>query len=57
MLPVLKIDKHPLGSVLLDEFLREFDNSAERDIWWSIPVSYTHLRTLYFRCEWGCCFE
>ena len=26
-----------LGSMLLDEFLREFDNAAERDIWWSIP--------------------
>lgn len=35
--PVLRIDKHPLGSMLLDEFLREFDNAAERDIWWSIP--------------------
>ena len=35
--PVLRIDKHPLGSMLLDEFLREFDNATERDIWWSIP--------------------
>ena len=35
--PVLRIDKHPLGSILLDEFLREFGNAAERDIWWSIP--------------------
>ena len=48
MLPVLKIDKHPLGSVLLDEFLREFDNSAERDIWWSIP---SYLKDSY-DAEW-----
>lgn len=48
MLPVLRIDKHPLGSVLLDEFLRGFDNSAERDIWWSIP---SHLRDSY-DAEW-----
>ena len=39
--PVLRIERHPLGSILLDQFLREFDTSAERDIWWSIP---TYLR-------------
>lgn len=36
--PVLRIERHPLGSILLDQFLREFDTSAERDIWWSIPA-------------------
>lgn len=34
---VLRIDGHPLGAGLLDDFLRLFSNSAERDIWWSIP--------------------
>lgn len=48
MLPVLRIDKHPLGSILLDEFLRKFDNSAERDIWWSIP---SYLKNSY-DAEW-----
>ncbi len=45
---VLRSNKHPLGSVLLDEFLREFDNPAERDIWWSIP---TYLRDNY-NADW-----
>ena len=49
MLPVLRIDKHPLGSILLDEFLRKFDNSAERDIWWSIP---SYLKNSY-DAEWN----
>lgn len=48
ILPVLRIDNHPLGSVLLDEFLRKFNNSAERDIWWSIPSC---LRNCY-DAEW-----
>lgn len=48
ILPVLRIDNHPLGSVLLDEFLRKFNNSAERDIWWSIPSC---LRDCY-DAEW-----
>ncbi len=26
--PVLRIERHPLGSILLDQFLREFDTSA-----------------------------
>ena len=38
---VIRTDNHPLGSVLLDEFLREFNNPAERDIWWSIPTYLT----------------
>ena len=37
VIPVSIIPGHPLGADLLDEFLREFSNSAERDIWWSIP--------------------
>lgn len=48
ILPVLKIDNHPLGSILLDEFLREFENSADRDVWWSIPSC---LRDSY-HAEW-----
>lgn len=39
--PVLKVDEHPLGSVLLDDFLRGFNKSADRDIWWSIPSCLT----------------
>lgn len=38
ILPVANIDGHPLGSQLLDEILRSFQSSAERDIWWSIPA-------------------
>ena len=44
IIPVSKIDNHPLGGNLLDEFLRSFDKPAQRDIWWSIP---TYLRNNY----------
>lgn len=37
VLPLARIEKHPLGSKLLDQCLDEFANSAERDIIWSIP--------------------
>lgn len=37
IIPVSSIKEHPLGSIFLDDFLRSFKNSAERDIWWSIP--------------------
>ena len=33
IIPVSKIDNHPLGGNLLDEFLRSFDKPAQRDIW------------------------
>ena len=38
IIPVCIIDNHPVGSHMLDAFLREFKNSASRDIWWSIPA-------------------
>lgn len=44
VLPVSDIENHPLGAELLDEFLREFDTPAKRDIWWSIPA---YLRDNY----------
>lgn len=46
--PVLRTENHPLGAGLLDDFLRGFANSAERDIWWSIP---SYLRDNY-DAEW-----
>lgn len=36
---VANIEKHPLGPLLLDEFLRTFDKPAERDAEWSLPSS------------------
>ena len=48
ILPVSSVPNHPLGSVLLDDFLRNFDEPAQRDIWWSIP---TYLRD-NFDAEW-----
>lgn len=44
IIPVSEINNHPLGGMLLDEFLRGFDKPAQRDIWWSIP---TYLRNNY----------
>lgn len=37
ILPVSKINGHPMGGTFLDSFLRSFDKPAIRDIWWSIP--------------------
>lgn len=48
VIPVSMVEGHPLGAELLDEFLREFKSSAERDIWWSIPG---YLRDNY-NAEW-----
>lgn len=35
--PLARAGKHPLGSRLLDQCLREFGKAADRDIVWSIP--------------------
>lgn len=48
ILPVSNVPGHPLGSLLLDKFLREFNEPAHRDIWWSIP---TYLRD-NFDADW-----
>ncbi len=53
IMPVSNVPNHPLGSVLLDEFLRDFEEPAKRDIWWSIP---TYLRG-NFDAEWRCYTE
>lgn len=37
VLPLARIEKHPLGSKLLDQCLADFAKPAERDIIWSIP--------------------
>lgn len=37
VIPLARDLKHPLGVVLLDEFLNSFDKPAHRDILWSIP--------------------
>lgn len=47
ILPVSNVPNHPLGSILLDEFLRDFVEPAKRDIWWSIP---TYLKDNYGAC-------
>lgn len=53
VIPVSNVSGHPLGAELLDEFLREFDSPAERDIWWSIPG---YLRDIY-KTDWRACIE
>lgn len=37
VLPLARDLDHPLGVVLLDDFLKTFDKPAQRDILWSIP--------------------
>lgn len=44
ILPVSRMNNHPLGPMLLDKYLRGFPNAATRDIWWSIP---SYLRDAY----------
>ena len=53
VIPVCRVENHPLGSVLLDDFLRSKKEPAKRDIWWSIPAN---LRNSY-DAEWGCYTE
>lgn len=38
ILPVSVMPEHPLGSSLLDEFLRHFNKPVIRDVWWSVPT-------------------
>ena len=38
ILPLARIDNHPLGVSLLDDYLNEFDKPAIRDIVWSLPA-------------------
>lgn len=37
VLPLARINSHPLGISLLDEMLRGFEKPAQRDIVWSLP--------------------
>ena len=37
VLPLSRIQGHPLGVSVLDEFLNEFETPAQRDIVWSLP--------------------
>lgn len=37
ILPLARIDHHPLGVSLLDNYLNEFNSPAKRDIVWSLP--------------------
>lgn len=38
VLPLSRVQGHPLGISLLDEFLNEFNKPAQRDIVWSLPA-------------------
>lgn len=37
ILNVARIENHPLSSLFLHEFLMEFENSGQRDLFWSVP--------------------
>ncbi len=37
ILPLARNRRHPLGSILLDQYLNEFEKPADRDVIWSIP--------------------
>lgn len=50
IIPSSNVPGHPLGSQLLDEFLRDFKHPAKRDIWWSIPA---YLQDNY-DADWRC---
>jgi len=38
VLPLSRVQGHPLGISLLDEFLNEFNKPAQRDMVWSLPA-------------------
>lgn len=50
IMPTSNVPDHPLGSILLDEFLRGFEKPAQRDIWWSIPTYLIDSNDSYWRC-------
>lgn len=37
VIPAANIEKHPLGPVMIHEYLKNFENAATRDIYWSGP--------------------
>ncbi len=53
VLPVSRIENHPLGGQMLHEYLMSFETAAKRDITWSVPS--------YLRCSsdasWKCYTE
>lgn len=53
ILPLSRDLRHPLGSVLLDEFLSSFKYPADRDIIWSVPcyLKGTHADKWYYTKE------
>lgn len=40
ILPLARDTAHPLGTLMLDEYLLSFKTPAERDLYWSLPVLY-----------------
>ena len=39
ILPLAREPRHPLGVLMLDNFLKAFNSPAERDLYWSIPAN------------------
>lgn len=48
VIQVAEVEDHPFGPTLLDEYLRTFDSTAERDAVWSLPPSL-HIHGIDYR--------
>lgn len=51
ILPVARIPNHPLGGILLHEFLSEFELPMQRDLMWSIQKWLSDGEGQKWRCE------
>ncbi len=49
ILPVSRIENHPLGANILHEYLNSFENAANRDIIWSIPQYLRCAEDVYWK--------
>lgn len=54
ILPVARIPKHPLGGILLHEFLSKFELSMQRDLMWSIQKWLRDSEGQKWVCEIQC---
>lgn len=51
ILPVSRIESHPLGAQMLHEHLMSYETAGKRDIIWSVPSNLSHQG----ESSWECC--
>lgn len=57
ILPLTRITKHPLGALLLHEFLSKFEKPMQRDLLWSIQMSLINSKGQKWTCLEKCTLD